>query len=86
MAEVDDDIAKLGGLPRSALVERWIAYHGTAPSKGISRRLLELSAPWHLQCRMYGGPDRELRRLLHGTAGAGVGKQLSIKPRTRLVR
>ncbi len=80
--------AELAGIPllsRVELLDRWRQDWGKEPPKYVSRRLLELSAAWHLQCRLYGGPDRELRRLLRGSGGAGVGKP-SIKPGTRLVR
>jgi hypothetical protein len=63
----DSDLAIIPSLSRSELLERWRQDWGKEPPKYVSRRLLELSAAWHLQCRMYGGPDRELRPLLRGS-------------------
>ena len=81
----DADLASIPSLSRTELLERWRQDWGKEPPKYVSRRLLELSAAWHLQCRMYGGPDRELRRLLRGNSGTGSAKP-TIKPGTRLVR
>lgn len=79
---------QLSGIPslsRADLLDRWRQDWGKEPPKYVSRRLLELSAAWYLQCRAFGGPDRELRRLLRGTAGSDASKP-TIKPGTRLVR
>ena len=78
-------IAGISSLSRADLLERWQQDWGKEPPKYVSRRLLELSAAWHLQCRQFGGPDKELRRLLRGSGEAGAAKP-SIKPGTRLVR
>ena len=78
-------VASIPSLSRTDLLERWRQDWGKEPPKYVSRRLLELSAAWHLQCRTYGGPDRELRRLLRGSGRTGAAKP-SIKPGTRLVR
>jgi hypothetical protein len=67
---LDAELAGIPTLSRPELLERWSQDWGKEPPKYVSRRLLELSAAWHLQCRMYGGPDRELRRLLRGSDGA----------------
>jgi hypothetical protein len=82
---VTSTIDDIRSLSRSDLLERWTQDWDKEPPKYVSRRLLELSAAWHLQCRMYGGPDRELCRLLRGSRGTDVGKP-SIKAGTRLVR
>ena len=82
---VTSTIAGIRSLSRAELLERWRQDRGKEPPKYVSRRLLELSAAWHLQCRMYGGPDRELRRLLRGSGEVGAVKP-STKPGTRLVR
>lgn len=91
MAEVDDDIAKLGGLPRSVLVERWIACHGTAPPKGISRQLLELSAAYASQASVYGSLGRKRQKqLLSAFCPSGEGTTSDapspLKSGSRLVR
>jgi hypothetical protein len=66
---VTSTIDGIRSLSRTALLGRWQQDWGKDPPKYVSRRLLELSAAWHLQCRMYGGPDREFRRLLRGSPG-----------------
>ncbi len=78
-------IAGIPSLSRTDLLERWRQDWGKQPPKYVSRRLLELSAAWHLQCRASGGPDKELRRLLRASSCAGAGKP-TIKRGTRLVR
>jgi hypothetical protein len=82
---LEAELANIPSLSRPELLERWRQDWGKEPPKYVSRRLLELSAARHLQCRVYGGPDRELRRLLRRSRGTDVGKP-SIKPGTRLVR
>jgi hypothetical protein len=82
---VTSTIDGIRSFSRTALLERWQQDWGKDPPKYVSRRLLELSAAWHLQCRMYGGPDRELRRLLRSSGKSDAVKP-SIKPGTRLVR
>jgi hypothetical protein len=78
-------IASIPSLSRAELLEQWMQDWGKEPPKYVSRRLLELSAAWHLQCRMCGGPGRELRRLLR-RGSRSEGGNPSIKPGTRLVR
>jgi len=82
---VTSTIDDIRSLSRSDLLERWTQHWGKEPPKYVSRRLLELSAAWHLQCRMCGGPGRELRRLLR-RGSRSEGGNPSIKPGTRLVR
>ncbi len=82
---VTSTIDDIRSLSRSDLLERWTQDWDKEPPKYVSRRLLELSAAWHLQCRIYGGPDRELRRLLR-RGSRSEGGSPSIKPGTRLVR
>ena len=47
-----------------ALVERWAAAYGRPPPKGMSRRLLEYAAAWHLQSQAFGGLGPAVRRKL----------------------
>ncbi len=75
----------IASMSRTELLEFWSKDWANDPPKHVSRRLLELSAAWHLQCQKFGGPDRDLRRLLNGNAGS-VAERQSIKPGTRLVR
>ena len=90
-AEVEDEIAKLGELPRPVLVERWTSFHGTAPPKGISRQLLELSAAYALQASVYGGLSRKrykqlLSAFCSGSEGTRREASPALKPGSRLVR
>lgn len=78
-------ILAISSMSRTELLDLWCKNWTNDPPKHVSRRLLELSAAWHLQCREIGGPDRELRRLLRENAGSLLERQ-SIKPGTRLVR
>jgi hypothetical protein len=65
-AEVAAKLDALGTLPRATLVDRWTAAYGGPPPRGLSRRLLEYSAAWHIQARAWGGlspaAERALRR------------------------
>jgi DUF2924 family protein len=86
------EIARLGDLTREELIERWIRAHGHPPSKGISRRLLELSAAYALQAKVFGGLKPSLRRALKAALDAGsppsnsITKTAPIKPGGQLVR
>ncbi len=91
VAGVEDDIAKLGELPRPVLVERWTSFHGTAPPKGASRQLLELSAAYALQAPVYGGLSRQRHKQLlsafcSGSEGTRRDASPALKPGSRLVR
>jgi hypothetical protein len=83
--ELGERLSSIANFSRAELLSRWEQDWGNAPPNYVSRRLLELSAAWHLQCRELGGPDREARRLLQGSGGGPAGRQ-AIKPGTRLVR
>jgi hypothetical protein len=90
-AGVDDATTKLGQLPRLVLVERWTTCHGTAPPKGISRQLLELSAAYALQASVYGGLSRKRQKQLLSMFSSpdSVKRQATspaLKPGSRLVR
>ena len=64
--DVAAQLAAIPTLPRTALVERWTAAYGAPPPKGLSRRLLEYAAAYHVQAKAFGGLKpgiaRELRR------------------------
>ncbi len=66
--DVAIQLAAIPELPRAALIERWVAAYGRLPPKGLSRRLLEYAAAWHLQTRAFGGLDPAVRRRLHRLA------------------
>ena len=80
-----DELAVIPKLSRTALVERWAAVYGRPPPKGLSRRLLEYAAGWHLQSQAFGGLDPTLRRRLQRQARQGeVGtSQVSRAPRSK---
>ena len=59
-----EELTRIPGLPRKALVERWEKAYGGPPPKGISRRLLEFSAAYHLQVKAFGGLKPNVRRKL----------------------
>ncbi len=93
--DVADELAAISDLSRAALVERWAAAYGRPAPKGISRRLLEYAAAWHLQSQAFGGLDPVVRRRLHRLAKPGddrtsrvsrVAGSKSPPPGSRLVR
>jgi hypothetical protein len=65
--EFEREIAKLATLPRTDLVERWVALYHTPPPKGLGRRLLVGAIGYEMQAKRYGGlkpaTDRRLRKL-----------------------
>ncbi len=90
--DIAEEIARLGDLTRKELIERWIGRFGHAPPKGLSKRLLELSAAYALQAMAFGGLRPALRKALEAAidldAGPArpVGGPAAIRPGTRLVR
>ncbi len=68
---VADGLAAIPGLPRAALIERWTEAYGRPPPKGISRRLLEYAAAYHLQAQALGGLKPAVLRKLRRLAGSG---------------
>lgn len=83
--EQTDPKLAIPSMSRTELLGLWSKNWTNEPPKHVSRRILELSAAWHLQCQEFGGPDRELRRLLLGSGGT-LAEKRSIKAGTRLVR
>lgn len=63
-SEIAEEPNALGDLSRSELVERWTTVYGHPPPKGLSRRILEYSAAYHLQAKAFGGLSRSLKRQL----------------------
>src|SRR5262245_8287129 len=92
MTNMAEEVARLADLTREALIDRWILAHGYPPPKGISRRLLELSAAYALQSRASGGLKPALRRTLaaallsESKPSKSVRDTTAIKPGTRLIR
>lgn len=85
LGERTELILAISSMSRTELLDLWSKNWINEPPKHVSRRLLELSAAWHLQCLEFGGPDRKLHRLLNGGGGSTTERR-SIKPGTRLVR
>lgn len=93
---ISDQIAKLTELPRSELVELWIKAHKAPPPKGVGRGLLELSAAYSIQSKMFGHLDRNTKRALiaaapkiEGNYEAAANQQKPVKslnPGSRLLR
>lgn len=94
-ASVVEGLAAIPGLPRATLIERWTAAHGHPPPKGISRRLLEYAAAYHLQVQALGRLKPAVLRKLRRPAGSGrngapaasrPGPKKTLPPGSRLVR
>ena len=87
-----EEIARLGDLTRNELIERWIKAHTHPPPKGISRQLLQLSAAYALQARIFGGlkpaARKALAAALHPNSRPSKlhGQAAPVKPGCQLVR
>ena len=66
--KVEAQIAGLAVLSRQELVDRWVKAHGCRPPKGVKRGLLERSAAYHIQTRVFGGLKPATRRYLLAVA------------------
>ena len=82
---VEEEVRKIAKVSRAELLVQWQNHWKYKPPKYVSRRMLELSAAWHLQCDQFGKPDRELKRLLKDHDESNPSSR-SIKPGTRLMR
>ena len=69
--DLTNELAAIPNLSRAVLVERWAAAYGRPPPKGMSRRMLEYAAAWHLQSQAFGGLDPAARRKLQRQARPG---------------
>jgi len=76
--DLTEEIARLGDLSREELIESWLKTHGRPPPKGVSRRLLELSAAYTLQAKAFGGLKPNLRKALAAALG---GRPTAVKPK-----
>jgi hypothetical protein len=92
---VAEQIAALPGLHRAALVARWTRVYGRPPPAGLSRRLLEYTAAYHVQSEAFGGLKPEVRRRLQrqmeskkngGSPARRASVATNLVPRSRLVR
>ena len=92
--EIVQEHRAVSDLSREALAERWVAAYGRPPPKGISRRLLERAAAYHLQVGVLGGLPPAISRRLSRIASDGSPLHAAARPRaairlspgTRLVR
>ncbi len=93
--EIAGQLSAISSLARSDLIERWVDAHGQPPPKGISRRLLEYSAAYHLQVKAFGGLKPATRRKLDRiaartpeseTTAPTPSKASRLTPGARLVR
>jgi hypothetical protein len=91
-AEYELDVARLSNLSREELIQAWIKTNGHPPPRSIGRRLLELSAAYVLQAKVFGGLKPSLRKALAATLDPGSGPSCSnaqaaaLRPGSRLVR
>ncbi len=92
---VAEGLDAIPGLPRATLIERWTDAYGRPPPKGISRRLLEYAAAYHLQARALGGLKPAVLRKLRRPSGSGrdgaptarrTNDKKTLPPGSRLVR
>ena len=92
---VAEELAAIPNLSRGELIERWQAAYGRLPPKGLTRRLLEYSAAYHVQVRASGALKSFIRRELIGLLKPdgdpdrrerSTPRQSVLSPGTRLVR
>ena len=81
-SRVEKAVEALADLSRDKLAARWERTYGHPAPKGMGSRILELSAAWHLQRKVYGGFSPEARRLLN-RAMADFERQLGDRRRSR---
>jgi hypothetical protein len=90
-----EQIAGISSLHRAALVARWTRAYGRPPLAGLSRRLLEYAAVYHVQSEAFGGLKPEVRRRLQrqtvserngGPPTKRSNVTTSLPPGSRLVR
>jgi len=61
---IAEELSAISQASREALIKDWKRTHKQFPPKGISRRLLEFSAAYHLQVKAFGGLKPTERRKL----------------------
>ena len=90
--QIEQEIACLGDLSRSELVERWRALYGCQAPKALTRDLLVRGIAYKLQERAFGSLDRNTARMLDRIARSDheaaqeVRSGPRLKPGTLLVR
>ena len=63
-----DNVSAVAALDRKELVDLWTRAHGGPSPRGISRRLLQHAAAYHLQVKTSGGLSAASKRALHKVA------------------
>lgn len=95
MSQIEKAIAAGSKPERAELIESWIVDHGAPPPKGLSTRLLTLSAAYNAQSHEQGGLRPPTKKRLLASAKHRDGekqaspvqrKDNTLKPGTRLVR
>lgn len=71
---VAEDLAAIPDFTRAELIERWTTAYGRPPPKGLSRRLLEYAATYHVQTQAFGGPSPTERSKLRRVVGSNNGE------------
>ena len=93
--DVERKLAAIPGLSRAALIERWTEAYGRPPPKGLSRRLLEYAAAYHVQVKAYGGLSPAMLRALRRYAeprrddaqtAPPIARRAKLAPGSRLIR
>ena len=79
---VAEELAAIPDLPRAELIELWTTAYGRPPPKGLSRRLLEYAAAYHVQTQVNGGPSPALRRKFRRLVGSNHRDKSASTPRT----
>ena len=64
LRSLDDRLAEIARLDVPALRAAWAGLFGQPPPKGLSRRLLEHAAAYHVQVKIHGGLKPAVRRKL----------------------
>ena len=67
----NDAIETVANLSRDQLIDRWTKTYKRQPPKGISRTLLERSAAYQAQVKIYGGLNVTTRRALRAMLTVG---------------
>lgn len=93
--DVEQELAAIPKMSREDLVARWAEAYGRPPPKGLSRRLLEYSAAYHIQAKAFGGLSASTRRKLRQIAKAheqtksgqaSAKPSIDLSPGSRLIR
>ena len=85
---VEQELAAIADLDRTALLERWRAAFGRDASPRLSRTLMEKAIAYDVQVKAFGGCSARTRRALRAAAKANGRSSLSKLPSrgTRLIR